>query len=1263
LKTLWVIGAVAALFVALFFSANYIVARVIEERLPKALEGADGQPVKIVNVSANLWRLRAYADELVFGSADAPYLEFKNVYVELNARALFSGTISIDSAGSSSADIYPSRWTQGEDREATDFTAADRWIPKSIVIDEAELWESGEVIHTASNMEWHVTSDVGREVVWNENRDKVSLRFQLTTDNHLQIFNQKGADLNYTVSAVNASEPLLAGSLKSKPNDSAMATTVEMQGRGFRGTWEFETDRLFAIPATSSLKLEKLSPDELTGLAPLFSPNPEPTDGSGLDSDFMHSPLPALDLPDHKMELVVVEMVGIDDEQIRNITGSLITSAPLGDQPSGFSLRNITAELPRGDLAGSVNVGSGADWQVSVDADIVTRSRSPERLRQFASTEWLWESGEVSVTSTGNSLATLIDGMRGELDIEGIHRGLREIPIGVKASLNDRRGRIGADVVELSLGSSRLKGRLWLEETSNDLYLRLHTASFDLTEFARPAAAHAESDGVGWKVPDLGFWDSKMQIDARITADQLRTSGGTVTALDFNLQRATGGEVLHLSFSSDRVGSLHAQGQTTRNGKERQLDLTVQAKDIAAGVFDDSLDANLSGQLRLQGVGTSFPELVSKVTSRVVSELQFNQSKGTLSVSGNPTLISQDDRIVGLSFENIKVAASGQPLTAGRFSYDIRVPVITGELTSASFDLDQLLAVLPPTQISDEKSEIASFGTVLSVLPDLDIKLQAAKLSGFGEELSSFSVRLENKPDDVRLHDLKFHSRFGDLQASAYLKSWQETAEFEFDGKIGDLVVSSIVTQPTMQKISDPLAGTIKVSTSGDDWQTLTGNLSGHVRLQTGDDAPAEERVEIDLVVQREAPGVSANLNKLIVGSSNLQGKATFVPGDLPMLTITATSDQMNLLELDKLFEDTGPENTQTQQETLTLAAQADQVFESVRRILGSPFQFFAGDADADSKEFFSKEPVDVDVLKMLNAKLEMDLADIVSDEGVFSSMSVAGSVTDGILDVQLQAKQNFGGTMKTSFRFDANPEIPEARIETDMRNFRPGSDESMAPSSIYAHLEAQGDNEAALAGSANGELYIEGGKGDADFANFALGFFTADLLSRISRLLLPEDDDDVPKLNCTVAFGQVTDGVLVTPKAMVIQSRSANVLIRAEVDFKKERIAAQFDSRSRTGAGLSVGNVFSNTVRIRGSLKNPGLAPNTTGILWRGWAALATGGLSLLGESFVKRVLSSDKACEHVREDIQKLVCDGDTLAASSPLVCPGLAAVPAPS
>ena len=48
------------------------------------------------------------------------------------------------------------------------------------------------------------------------------------------------------------------------------------------------------------------------------------------------------------------------------------------------------------------------------------------------------------------------------------------------------------------------------------------------------------------------------------------------------------------------------------------------------------------------------------------------------------------------------------------------------------------------------------------------------------------------------------------------------------------------------------------------------------------------------------------------------------------------------------------------------------------------------------------------------------------------------------------------------------------------------------------------------------------------------------------------------------------------------------------------------------------------------------------------------TAGLSVVGESVLKRVLASDDPCKSTKKLIKKELCPENALAASSPMVCP---------
>jgi hypothetical protein len=145
-----------------------------------------------------------------------------------------------------------------------------------------------------------------------------------------------------------------------------------------------------------------------------------------------------------------------------------------------------------------------------------------------------------------------------------------------------------------------------------------------------------------------------------------------------------------------------------------------------------------------------------------------------------------------------------------------------------------------------------------------------------------------------------------------------------------------------------------------------------------------------------------------------------------------------------------------------------------------------------------------------------------------------------------------------------------------------------------------------------------------------------------------------VPEVECGVVVALFKDGKGITPYGFALRTNDANLLGNIQIDLGKETIDMSLDSRGRQGVGISVGRVFSNTVDIKGPLTDPSIVPNAASILVRGWAAVMTAGLSVLGESMVKRILASENPCPAINKHIVKDLCPKNALAASSEMVCP---------
>jgi hypothetical protein len=207
-------------------------------------------------------------------------------------------------------------------------------------------------------------------------------------------------------------------------------------------------------------------------------------------------------------------------------------------------------------------------------------------------------------------------------------------------------------------------------------------------------------------------------------------------------------------------------------------------------------------------------------------------------------------------------------------------------------------------------------------------------------------------------------------------------------------------------------------------------------------------------------------------------------------------------------------------------------------------------------------------------------------------------------------------------------------------------------PRSGFVSLESRGASQAELATNVSGLVFLDMGRGPFDYANSA--FLTANLMTTMFQTLIPGINRQQQQLECGTVLGVFRSGQGSTPYGFAARTNQASLVGHLSVDLAREQMEMNIDSRGRQGMGISVAGIFSNTVQIRGPLNNPRVVPNPTGIAWRAWAAVTTGGLSILGESLLRRIWASENPCKSVQRIIVEKECPTNPIAASSPMVCP---------
>jgi hypothetical protein len=200
--------------------------------------------------------------------------------------------------------------------------------------------------------------------------------------------------------------------------------------------------------------------------------------------------------------------------------------------------------------------------------------------------------------------------------------------------------------------------------------------------------------------------------------------------------------------------------------------------------------------------------------------------------------------------------------------------------------------------------------------------------------------------------------------------------------------------------------------------------------------------------------------------------------------------------------------------------------------------------------------------------------------------------------------------------------------------------------------LKSRGNSQAELAANASGLIFLELGAGPFNDANSAL--LTASLLTTMFQTLIPGINRQQHQMECGTTVALFENGKGNTPFGFAARTNQANLLGGMSVDLGKETLEMNIDARGRQGLGIDMGTIFSNTVQIRGRLNNPKMVPNPTGLALRTWAAVSTGGLSILGETLLKRVWASDNPCTSVKRIMVERLCPTNPIAASSQMVCP---------
>ena len=199
-----------------------------------------------------------------------------------------------------------------------------------------------------------------------------------------------------------------------------------------------------------------------------------------------------------------------------------------------------------------------------------------------------------------------------------------------------------------------------------------------------------------------------------------------------------------------------------------------------------------------------------------------------------------------------------------------------------------------------------------------------------------------------------------------------------------------------------------------------------------------------------------------------------------------------------------------------------------------------------------------------------------------------------------------------------------------------PGQDPStFPPIELDVALDGVGATRREIASSLDGKARVFMGSGK--LASAGLDLLFSDFLTQLFNTLNPfAETSDYTQIDCAVMAADAVSGkVDVLP--VIFHTEQLTMLSQGVVDLNTEGIDLSFNTKPRTGIGLSAGVLINPLIKVGGRLTAPAIEMDPAGTVVSGGLAVATLGISVLAKSVNDRFLSSKDPCGEARKELAK--------------------------
>jgi uncharacterized protein involved in outer membrane biogenesis len=285
-------------------------------------------------------------------------------------------------------------------------------------------------------------------------------------------------------------------------------------------------------------------------------------------------------------------------------------------------------------------------------------------------------------------------------------------------------------------------------------------------------------------------------------------------------------------------------------------------------------------------------------------------------------------------------------------------------------------------------------------------------------------------------------------------------------------------------------------------------------------------------------------------------------------------------------------------------------------------------------KYVFTEAPLPLDALKSLDARAHVVIGELRIAAGSLKDLDATLSAAGGKASLELRARGGVSGRLEGKLGLEpAGGGAAHLALDLAAKELRLGlgAGGEIAPGDVPAtsarvRLEAKGASARELASGANGRIQVAAGPGKV--RSGLTGVVGGDLLGELAGKLNPfAAQDPYTQLDCGVIRGEIVDGQAAL-EPMFMQTKKVAVVAGGHVDLHTEALQVDFNTRPRTGIGISAGMFATPFIEIAGTLASPRLGVGAKGAA-AGAAAAMTGGVTVLAQGLLDRARGEQDLCK----------------------------------